>query len=142
MSQIEKPYFKMGNEEYRKLQSQLKSIQNLYNKKGKAFKDIVAQIENLGSSDYEIRKALLYKENYLKMFEQFKNSSYYEALLKKLQSFENPITFFNKISSLDYGEYIADIKFMYDSSQVELYLGSMAQELGIDVEDIGFEEGE
>ncbi len=133
---------KCGNEEYRKLEAQLKSIQNLYNKRGAEFKKAVATIENLGSSDYEIRKALLYRENYLKMFEQFKNSDYYEAIVKKIKSYENPITFYNKIISLSYGEYLADIKYMYDSKQAELILGQMAEELGIETEDIDFEEGE
>lgn len=133
---------KCGNEEYRKLEAQLKSIQNVYKKRGTEFKKVVASIENLGSSDYEVRQALLYRDNYLKMFEQFKNSEYYKAIVKKIKSYENPITFYNKISSLTFGEYIRDIKFMYDSKQAELILGQMAEELGIETEDIDIEEGE
>lgn len=134
---------KCGNEEYRKLEVQLKNIQNVFKKRGAEFQKTVSSIENLGSSDYEIRQALLYRDNYLKMFEQFKNSEYYEAIVKKIKSYENPITFYNKISSLTYGEYIRDIKFMYDSKQAELILGSMAEELGIEIEDIDLlEEGE
>ena len=133
---------KCGNEEYRKLEAQLKSIQNVYKKRGTEFKKVVASIENLGSSDYEVRQALLYRDNYLKMFEQFKNSDYYEAIVKKIKSYKNPISFYNKISSLTYGEYIRDIKFMYDSKQAELILRQMAEELGIETEDIDIEEGE
>ena len=133
---------KCGNEEYRKLEAQLKSIQDVYKKRGTEFQKTVAQIENLGSSDYEVRQALLYRDNYLKMFEQFKNSDYYEAIVKKIKSYENPITFYNKISSLSYGEYVRDIKFMYDSKQAELILEAMAEELGIETEDIDIEEGE
>jgi len=133
---------KCGNEEYRKLEAQLNSIQNVFKKRGKQFKEAVASIGNLGSSDYEIRRALSYKENYLKMFAKFKNSEYYEAIVKKLNSFENPITFYNKLLSLTYGEYIVDIPFMYDAQQGELMLHQMAEELGIEVEDIEFEEGE
>lgn len=133
---------KCGNEEYRKLEAELKSIQNVFKKRGKEFQKAVSTIENIGSSDYEIRQALLYRENYLKMFEQFKNSEYYEAIVKKIKSYENPLTFFNKIKSLSYGEYLADIKYMYDSKQAELILGQMAEELGIEVQDIDIEEGE
>lgn len=114
----------------------------MFKKRGKEFQKAVSTIENLGSSDYEIRQAILYRENYLKMFEQFKNSDYYEAIVKKIKSYENPITFYNKISSLSYGEYLKDIKFMYDSKQAELILGKMAEELGIETEDIEIEEGE
>lgn len=133
---------KCGSEEFRKLEAELKSIQNVFKKRGKEFQKTVATIENIGSSDYEIRQALLYRENYLKMFEQFKNSEYYEAIVKKIKSYENPLTFFNKIKSLSYGEYLADIKYMYDSKQAELILGQMAEELGIEVQDIDVEEGE
>ena len=133
---------KCGNEEYRKLEAELKSIQNVFKKRGKEFRKAVSTIENIGSSDYEIRQALLYRENYLKMFEQFKNSEYYDAIVKKIKSYENPLTFYNKIKSLSYGEYLADIKYMYDSKQAELILGQMAEELGIEVQDIDIEEGE
>ena len=135
MAEIKKPYFKMGNEEYRKLEAELQSIQGIFNKRGQQFERTLKAIENLGSSDYEIRKALQYKENYLKMFNQFENSPYYEAILKKLKSFENPITFYKKIQSLSYGEYVGDIKFMYDSKQANLILGQVAEELGIEAED-------
>lgn len=133
---------KCGSEEFRKLEAELKSIQNVFKKRGKEFQKTVSTIENIGSSDYEIRQALLYRENYLKMFEQFKNSEYYEAIVKKIKSYENPLTFFNKIKSLTYGEYLADIKYMYDSKQAELILGQMAEELGIKTEDIDIKEGE
>lgn len=133
---------KCGNEEYRKLEAELKTIQNVFKKRGKEFQKAVSTIENIGSSDYEVRQALLYRENYLKMFEQFKNSEYYEAIVKKIKSYENPLTFFNKIKSLSYGEYLADIKYMYDSKQAELILGQMAEELGIEVQDLDIEEGE
>lgn len=133
---------KCGNEEYRKLQVELKSIQNVFNKRGVQFEKTVKAIENLGSADYETRRALLYKENYLKMFEQFKNSPYYEAIVKKIKSYGNPVTFYNKIRNLTYGEYLADIKYMYDSAQAELILKQMAEELGVEVEDIDIEEGE
>ena len=142
MAEIQKPYFRMGNEEYRKLEAELNSIQNVFRQRGKKFERTLKAIENLGSSDYEVRKALQYKENYLKMFAQFKNSPYYDEILKKLNSFENPITFFKKIQSLSYGEYVADIKFMYDSKQAELILEQVASELGIETEDSEFEEGE
>lgn len=133
-------FIKCGNEEYRKLEVELKSIQNVFNKRGVQFEKTVKAIENLGSADYETRKALLYKENYLKMLEQFKNSPYYEEILEKLNSFSNPVTFYNKIRNSTYGEYLADIKYMYDSGQAELLLKQMAEELGIEVEE--FVEGE
>lgn len=131
---------KCGNEEYRDLEIQLKSIQNVFNKRGKRFGRTVKTIENLGSADFEIRQALIYKENYLTMFEEkFQNSPYYEAIVKKLLSYENPLTFRNKIlTSCEYGEQLADIDYMYDSVKAELMLKAFAEGLGINTEDIEF----
>lgn len=117
------------------MEAELKRIKNVFKQKGKQFEKTVKAIENIGSSDYEIRKAYIYRENYFKMFRQFKNSEYYEAILKKLKAIENPVAFYNKIKSLTYGEYLADIKYMYDSAQAELILVQMAEELGIEVDD-------
>ena len=137
---------KCGNEEYRRLEAELKRIKNVFKTSGKKFQATVKAIENLGSSDYEIRRALIYRENYLKMFKQFQNSPYYEEILKKLKAIQNPVSFYKKIKSLTFGEYLADIKFMYDSSQGELALNQMARELGIEAEDTDLaedtEEGE
>lgn len=69
------------------------------------------------------------------MFKQFKNSEYYSQILKKLKAIDNPVNFYKKIKSLTYGEYLADIKYMYDSAQAELILTQMAEELGIEVSD-------
>lgn len=135
MAQIEKPYYKMGNEEYRRLEAELKRIKNVFNTAGKKFQATVSAIENLGSADYEIRRALIYRENYFKMFKQFKNSPYYDEIVKKLKAIQNPVDFYNKIRNLTFGEYLADIKFMYDSAQSEVALNQMARELGIETED-------
>lgn len=139
MAEIERPYFKMGNEEYRKLEAELESIKGVFKKKGQAFERTLKAIENIGSADYETRRAILYRDNYLKMFEEFKNSPYYEAIVKKIKSYQNPVTFYNKIKNLTYGEYLADIKFMYDSKQGETILKQMAEELGIKTEDYEIE---
>lgn len=126
---------KCGNEEYRRLEAELKRIKNVFNTAGKKFQATVSAIENLGSADYEIRRALIYRENYLKMFRQFKNSPYYDEIVKKLNAIQNPLDFYNKIRNLTFGEYLADIKFMYDSAQSEVALNQMARELGIETED-------
>ena len=105
----------------------------------KKYDIILKAIENIGSADYETRRAILYRDNYLKMFEEFKNSPYYEAIVKKIKSYQNPVTFYNKIKNLTYGEYLADIKFMYDSKQGVTILKQMAEELGIKTEDYEIE---
>ena len=40
---------------------------------------------------------------------------HYEEIYKKLESIENPITFYETILNMQYGENLADISFMYDA---------------------------
>lgn len=138
------PY--MGNEEYQRLSSTLKSIQNLYKKKGKEFARVVSRIENLGSSDYDMRRAYIYKENYLSMFKKtFFIHPQYEEIYKKLEAIENPITFYETILNMRYGENLADISFMYDAKNNIEAVNILASELGIreeDLEEFEVEEGE
>lgn len=136
------PY--MGNLEYRKLESTLESIQNVYKSKGKKFERAISRIENIGSSDYEMRVAYRYRENYFEMYKKTLFSApEYEAVLKKLESIENPITFYETLRDMQYGEKIKDIQTMYAEGMK--LIGIMAKELGIseeDLEDYEVEEGE
>ena len=117
MAQVKNtPY--MGNVEYKKLEATLKNIQNVYNYKGKQFERTASRIENLGSSDYEMRIAENYKNNYLTMLQKaYGNAPEFEEIYEKLKAIDNPIKFYEVLSSMQYGEYIKDIKYMYDSAR-------------------------
>ena len=91
-----------------------------------------------------MRNAYRYKENYLTMFKKsLFNEPEYEAILQKLESIENPITFYITLKEMQYGEKISDIKTMYYEGHKLINI--MAKELGIqeeDLEDYEIEEGE
>lgn len=66
--------------------------------------------------------------------EEFKNQPEYKVVIERLEKIENPITFYNMLKKMNYGEYIADIKFMYDSAQNNLGFLELARELGVENE--------
>ena len=45
-----------------------------------------------------MKKAIVFRENYLKEMEKYSHFDNYEKLMKKLRSFTNPISFFNFVS--------------------------------------------
>lgn len=92
-----------------------------------------------------MRRAIIYRENYLKMLESdFSGLNNYEKLVTKIKSFRNPISFYNKIKSTERGELLSDIKFMYDTNEIQKIFNILCEELEIDVEEDDFqvEEGE
>lgn len=110
------PY--MGNVEYRKLEATLKNVQNAYNFTGKRYERAISRIKKLGTSDYEIKVAEIYKNNYLTMLQKaYGNAPEFEEIYEKLKAIKNPIKFYEVLSSMQYGDYIKDIKFMYDSAR-------------------------
>ena len=83
-----------------------------------------------------MRKALIYRNNYMESLkEHFSNLDGYEILMKKLNSFSNPISFFNYLKKDDL---LIDFPFMYDLASTQSYFNQYLLRLGIDIE---FEEG-
>lgn len=137
-------HYKGGTQKYNELKATLKSIDDLYNVKGKKFELAKARIENYGSQDYEIRVAETYKDNYLRMLkETFEGVKGYRKLVSKIKSM-NPITFYNKLKNMEQGEKVKDIRFMYDTSEYQEMFNLLLSEFDLDIyiEDVEFEEGE
>lgn len=144
----------LGNEEYKKLQNTLKSIKSFGLKKpsGKLTSERIKEIslearrriENWGSMDFEMRRAIVYKENYLRMFtETYVGLSNYDKVLARLKSIENPIQFYNILKKLEEGEKLKDISFMYEATPFQETLNKLALNLGMEIEDSEtIEEGE
>ena len=156
MSEIEntkKEYFekdmkRMGDLEYRQLEGTLKNIQNFGKKKSKLnkekqlenFNERKKMIENWGSSDFEMRKAIIYRENYLKMLESdYSGFDNYEKLVEKIKSYKNPISFYNDLRNTKDGEKLADIKYMYDTNEMQKIFNKLCRQLKVDIEDEDYE---
>lgn len=148
MNQIKKErpeYFqkdmkRMGNVEYRTLEATLKSIENFgkkkpssklsKNKQKEKFEEAKARIENWGSSDFEMRRAIVYRENYYSMIEKtYSSLENYEQLKKLLDSIENPLDFYETLKALESGEKLKDISFMYEATPFQRTLNKLISEL-------------
>ena len=134
----------MGNEEFRSLEATLNAIKNFETRKKpetskkrrkELFEEAKARIENWGSADFEMRRAILYRDNYLTMLQkEYSEMEGYEEVVKYLKSIMNPIDVYKKLKSLESGEKLKDITFMYSTSQAQSIFNKLIEELGIDIE--------
>lgn len=110
----------MGSIRIKEIEAQLKNLKSFETKRGQEFQRMKDRISKIGVSDYTFKKALVYRQNYLKMIEGYKNFENYSKFRNKLESITNPIQFYNFVSQ---NELLADITFMYDmnSMRYEFY---------------------
>ena len=102
----------MGSQRVKEINAQIKNIKLIESKVGYEFKNLVTRLHNIGRSDYSMRKAITYKENYFSMLEKaYKNFDNYDKLVTKLETFKNPLSFYEYLSQ---NELLADITYMYD----------------------------
>lgn len=88
----------MGSMRVREINAQIKNLKNIEGAVGFAFNKLRDRLARQGTSDYTMKKAIVYRENYLKEMEKYSHFDNYEKLMKKLRSFTNPISFFNFVS--------------------------------------------
>lgn len=87
----------MGSEEERKIKSTLESIQKLETKKGFDFDRIKNRIKYIGTSDYTLKKAFIFRENFMEELESLKdNDKEFQKIYDYFKKINNPITFFNR----------------------------------------------
>ena len=83
-----------------------------------------------GSLDSEMRLAVTYRKNYMKMLRKtYQNYDNYLKLVRRLNKIENPLDFYNFITNSTYGGKVEDIIYMYDSTDGEKILDETYQEL-------------
>lgn len=88
----------MGSIRVKELQAQLKNLKSIEYKKGFEFKRLRQSLKIQASSDYEMKKAIIYKQNYLEEMKKYSHFEGYEGLMKKLEAIQNPIDFFEFVS--------------------------------------------
>lgn len=127
----------MGSVRAREIEAQLKNLGTLESKTGYEFERLKRRIQNIGTSDYGMRKAITYQENYFSMLESYKNFDNYEALYNRLKEIKNPIEFYDFVSQ---NELLADITFMYDMN-MNLGLSNMNEQMSFNqmIESLGIE---
>ena len=109
IDKIQKPYTTQAEIQ---INAQIKNIKNWQNKSGFEFKQIKERLKNIGSLDYEMRKANIFRENYLNsMKDAFGNFENFEILENKLKSIKNSKSFYKFVTQSDY---LADLFLYYD----------------------------
>lgn len=86
------------------------------------FKDTVRRIHRIGVRDYDMRRAIQFRENYYKALEQVSNYKHYEEFKKRLDRFTNPLNFFKFIQK---SEVLAEL-FLYYKRGAGLVVGNYA----------------
>lgn len=88
----------MGSMRVAEINAQIKNLKNIEGAVGFAFNKLRDRLARQGTSDYTMKKAIVFRENYLKEMEKYSHFDNYEKLMKKLRSFTNPVSFFNFVS--------------------------------------------
>ena len=88
----------MGSMRVREIEAQMKNLKNIEGLVGYEFNRLRERISRMGTSDYTMKKAIVFRENYLKEMEKYSHFDNYEKLMKKLKSFTNPVSFYNFVS--------------------------------------------
>lgn len=142
---FEKDMKRMGNEEYKMLESTLEAIENFGKKKPSSklskekqkerFEKAKARIENWASSDFEMRRAITYANNYFEMLtKKYSNLENYDLLMNRLKKIDNPLEMYEVLKKLESGEKYKDISYMYDATPYQRTLNSLLNELGVELE--------
>lgn len=124
VQQRENPYAKFGLET-KEIEATKKTIASLDKLESQAggfeMNRLIRRIKNLGSYDVEMKRAIQYRDNYMKALEQMSNYDNYGLLKDKLESIKNPEQFYELVSS---NNNLSDLFEYYESSpQAQTYGG-------------------
>ena len=123
----------MGSMRVREINAQIKNLKNIESAVGYEFKRLRDRLSRMGTSDYTMKKAIVFRENYLKEMEKYSHFDNYEKLMKKLRSFTNPVSFFNFVSQ---NEFTGDMTYQSDEVYTQEAFNLFLQDLGIKTEDV------
>ena len=104
----------MGTGEVEAIRSTIGSLRKLEQKTGFEYKRIHVRLEELGRSDYNTIKAIIYRENFMKAFKSYTNVDGYKLLLRKFNSIKSPEEFFKFIQK---SSVFSDIYLYYDKNK-------------------------
>lgn len=121
----------MRNTEARAIENRIKGLENYKNKQiGFDFKESIRNLRRQGSYSYTVKKAEIYKENYIETMEKYKDFPKYNEFIKKLKSFKNPVEFYNYIKEKDFS---SDLTYQSDEYlSINRYI-DLLQEWGVDI---------
>lgn len=121
----------MGSTRQREIEAQLKNLKKIENKTGYEFRRLKELINRTGTSDYTMKKAIVYQENYLRELEKYSHLDNYDKLMKHLKNISNPIKFYEFMSA---NEMTQDLTYQSDQYYTQEAFNSFVEQLGINIE--------
>ena len=94
-------YVGMGDERIDVINSNIKNIESFEVLRDFEFKDTKERVLKLGSKDYDLRKAMIYRENFMDSLGEMSTYDNYNLLITKLNKIQNPIKFFEFVQQSD-----------------------------------------
>lgn len=92
----------MGSMRQKEIEAQIRSLKRIEEKTGYEFERLSRRIKMLGTSDYTLKKAYVFQENFMEQLEKLKkNSPEFEKVYDYFNSIKNPISFFNETQKSD-----------------------------------------
>lgn len=88
----------MGSERATEIQRQIKRLQDIEGRSGESLSLLKKSIRFQGASDYAMKKASIFRENYITEMQKYKGFKNYDKFMNKLESITNPIEFFDFVS--------------------------------------------
>ena len=121
----------MGSQRPREIEAKLNKIKKLEDLKGYEFNRLREQLKNWGVSDYTMKKAIIYQQNYMRELQKYSHLDNYDALMKQLKNISNPLRFYEFMSR---NELTQDLTYQSDQFYTQEAFNSFVEELGINLE--------
>lgn len=123
----------MGSTRARAIQAQLKNLNKIESFTGYEFQRLKQRIQQQGTADYEMRKAIVFRENYINEMKKYSHFDNYEQLIAKMESIKNPLDFYNTIKN---NELLVDLTYQSDQYYSQMEFTRFVEDWGaIDLED-------
>lgn len=128
-------------ENERSLRGTLNSIKKLDTAEKEDFNRIKRRLNFVGSSDYEMKKAIIWRKNYLETLKKdYSNYQGYNEIIKLANRIKNPIQFYEYFKNHT-RTFIDDyIRFLSRDKQGQLQFNDLLEELGIKTKDFQSDE--
>lgn len=120
--------FGMGSEERTDIERKLRDLGKIGKVRGKELERLKYRVLSQARDDYKMRKALIYRDNYLKEMTKYQNFEGYDLLMQKLNSIQNPLSFYEFMSQNVLSE---DLTFQSDQFYTQQEFNQFLEDLGI-----------
>lgn len=111
----------IGDVEFKRLLRTKESIEDLFNRSGTEFRRTRERTFKWGKNDFELYRADIFRENFMKALEQLETYKNIDLLINELEKITNPIQFYKYVSQ---SEILKDLFLFYrDKATAQTYGG-------------------